>query len=104
MSNDSAGRDELLPEDVMRPLRESRDIAMRFAVEARIPECGEFVAIAQRLDYAIGEIDSAYTPRAELEQYRKDAERYRWLRASIQQSLGDNASWALSRWNGHDDF
>lgn len=38
-------------EHYVNQLLDSRDIAMRFTWQARIPECGEFAAIAQNLDW-----------------------------------------------------
>ena len=40
-----------VPPEVRNALLEALYIAMRFALEARIPECGHFGAIAQNLDY-----------------------------------------------------
>jgi hypothetical protein len=46
-----------IPADVMQALKSARDRAMRFTLEARIPECGEFGAIAQDLDWACGVLE-----------------------------------------------
>lgn len=40
----------------------ARDIAMEYAVKARIPECGKFSEIAQELDAAIAKATTGETP------------------------------------------
>lgn len=42
---------------VREALRRARDRAMRMTVQARVPECGEFGAIAQDLDFALSSIE-----------------------------------------------
>jgi hypothetical protein len=44
--------DEML-EDLIEALDRSRDSAMHYTVRARLPECGEFGAIAQDLDFVL---------------------------------------------------
>lgn len=46
-----------LSDDQQRALLDARDIAMRFTLQARIPECGEFAAIAQNLDWLCNELN-----------------------------------------------
>lgn len=38
-------------------LKDARATAMRFTMEARAPECGEFGGIAQNLDWVCGQLD-----------------------------------------------
>lgn len=45
-----------LTPDIQRALIESRDLAMRNTVAARIPECGDFGVIAQSLDFIVNEL------------------------------------------------
>lgn len=45
-----------LSADLMRALNDARDLAMKNTAAARIPECGDFGAIAQNLDWALDEI------------------------------------------------
>ncbi|HEU4375830.1 MAG TPA: hypothetical protein VFS02_20205, partial [Telluria sp.] len=51
-----------VPAAVMEALTHARTTAMRNTVEARIPECGDFGAIAQNLDWAIDEIGRLAAP------------------------------------------
>lgn len=53
-----AGTQPVVPlsTDLMRALGDARELAMRNTVAARIPECGDFGAIAQNLDWAVDEI------------------------------------------------
>lgn len=51
------GEQMVIPADVMQALKAARDRAMRFTLESRIPECGEFGAIAQDLDWACGVLE-----------------------------------------------
>ena len=44
-----------LTPDIQRALIESRDLAMRNTMAAKIPECGYFGAIAQNLDFIVSE-------------------------------------------------
>lgn len=46
-----------LTPDIQRALIESRDLAMRNTMAARIPECGDFGAIAQNLDFIVNELE-----------------------------------------------
>lgn len=46
-----------LSDDQRRALLDSRDTAMRFTWQARIPECGEFAAIAQNLDWLCNDLN-----------------------------------------------
>lgn len=41
---------------MIEAIKRARDLAMRMTVEARIPECGHFGAIAQDLDAALNEM------------------------------------------------
>lgn len=43
--------------DMQRALIESRDLAMRNTMTARVPECGDFGAIAQGLDFIVNELE-----------------------------------------------
>ena len=45
-----------LTPDIQRALIETRDLAMRNTVAARIPECGDFGEIAQNLDFIVNEL------------------------------------------------
>lgn len=45
-----------LTPDIQRALIESRDLAMRNTMAARIPECGDFGEIAQNLDFIVNEL------------------------------------------------
>lgn len=53
----NAFREELA--DAITAIKHARDTAMLYTVAARIPECGQFGAIAQDLDFAIPVILSA---------------------------------------------
>jgi hypothetical protein len=59
LSRGDAGAVFVVPVGVMHALTEARDTAMRFTVEARIPECGHFGGIAQNLDWALDAIAAA---------------------------------------------
>jgi len=50
---------KLTPE-IQRALIDARDLAMHQTMAARIPECGDFGAIAQSLDYVVGELNLSY--------------------------------------------
>lgn len=52
---------------VMEALTEARSMAMRNTLAARIPECGNFGAIAQNLDWAITEMESADLRQTQVE-------------------------------------
>lgn len=45
-----------LTPSIQRALTESRDLAMRNTMVARIPECADFGVIAQGLDFIINEL------------------------------------------------
>ena len=45
-------------ENIRRVLAECRDIAMKWTMRGRIPECSKFGEIAQNLDYVCAELDS----------------------------------------------
>lgn len=45
-----------LSPELMQCLKEAEATAMRFTIEARIPECGYFGEIAQNLSYVLQEI------------------------------------------------
>jgi len=44
---------DTLPDDVLRALTDARALAMKNTADARAPECGDFGAIAQNLDWAL---------------------------------------------------
>jgi hypothetical protein len=58
-----AGAQPVVPlsSDLMRALGDARELAMRNTAAARIPECGDFGAIAQNLDWAVDEIKRTAT-------------------------------------------
>jgi hypothetical protein len=45
-----------MDKDVIRALKDARDLAMNSFAVARIPESADFGAIAQNLDWALGQI------------------------------------------------
>ena len=59
-------------EDILRALTDARDLAMAQCVKARIPECGEFAAIAQNLDWAITELTKPKTKTIDKFKWHKD--------------------------------
>jgi hypothetical protein len=52
-------------EEAIEAIGRARDTAMRFTVEARIPECGKFGEIAQDLDAALAVISAVPQPPQE---------------------------------------
>jgi len=52
--------------DLLRALTDARNLAMHNTAAARIPECGDFGAIAQNLDWALGEINRRTAPAKEV--------------------------------------
>lgn len=48
------------PDVVLLELKNACDIAMKNSVVARIPECGEFAAIAQSLSWVISNLESGH--------------------------------------------
>ncbi|MBE0508171.1 MAG: hypothetical protein IBX50_15890 [Marinospirillum sp.] len=54
--------ESLANEDVVRCLLDARALAMKNVMAARIPECGDFGAIAQDLDYACRQLKIADQP------------------------------------------
>lgn len=49
--------------DLMRALTDARDLAMKNVIAARIPESGDFGAIAQNLDWALEQLSKALASR-----------------------------------------
>lgn len=53
-----------MADELMRALIDARDLAMKNTVAARVPECGDFGAIAQNLDWVVAELESRAAPIA----------------------------------------